>query len=143
MSAITRATAKWKIGDWCYYEHELHQVMAVDAQGRVDELSNGHIRGGGLDNRAWMVPVTLENKVISETVEAAKDEVHRASERLNLNWPDLAYKFRCLWIEFVDAVEDGEKEAWRPVEAFKQKLLDAIRKQKDVEVDGVPLFRRW
>lgn len=142
MSARERATAAWKVGDWCFWDHQLAQVTSVDAEGRVSELSNGFIRGGSLDNRPWIVPVTLQNKVIADSVAAAKDEVYKANGSRILNWPDIADRFRVMWIEYVDASEAGVAEAWKPVEEFKRALLEKLRDIRNEEVDGVRIFGR-
>lgn len=142
MTAQTRAKAKWKVGDWCYWDFQLSEVLQVDKEGRVSNLSNGYISGGAYDNRPSMVPVTLQNKVIAEAVEHAKEEVREAESGVGLNWPDIAREFEQLWLEYVDAAEAGVADAWKPVHDFKLALLQAIKNQRAVKIGNLRVFGR-
>src|SRR5258708_39555169 len=129
---------EFKVGMWLLYEHELFMVKNTTP---YLELTDGIIStcGGSIPGRCF--PLTLENKVIADTIHWYYDDLHRQTKGLNnFNWPRVADYFD---IKFCDACENSTKEniqkVYNDVKNFCRLALSEIQKSKDVVICGIML----
>jgi len=133
----------WKTGDWCFFEWKLGQIKETKNNG-VTEFSDGMFStsGHGLHDR--MFPLTMRNKIISDTFESYSSDIHAKGAR-NLNFPDIHRKLVDLWVEAMESKETKEEVELRKVYDKTRKFFDGIMSEcqelKYKEVEGIPLFR--
>ena len=92
----------WKVGDWAIRGYDIVQIIRVEPDGRVTDVSDGHFSYGSWDVRDMLRPFTLKNKSIAMTVDSKMDELHRHKRNNLLNFPDIARKAEELSIEIID-----------------------------------------
>lgn len=133
----------WKVGDWCFSEFQLKQIKEVHPERGVSSVTTGTIVSSGWNT--FCVPLSLEAKVWSESVEYWEDEIRRKEGGRNLNWPDLHRKFVELWEEGCAGLgteKAGTMQAHHnKVRDFARGVLDQLETSRSLQADGVPIFR--
>lgn len=132
---------EWKVDDWCFCEYKLQQIMEVDENGDVRDVSDGNFRHSGyLTDRCY--PVDMKVKRISEHVSYWRDKFHKLNHN-SLNMPDINRALVDKWCEMCDNREDLEK--WKELGAnlddFCEKIVAKVNGVKDDTVEGVMIFR--
>ena len=135
--------AKFSVGDWALFEHNIVQIKKTK-DNRVTSVSDGSIETGGWDLSDCLFPLTIEGKSCADWFHYHYIELHREEGSNKLNWPDLSRKIVDLWADTMLVLGDEEKtrasydkasEFFREV---KTKLADVRRL---TTTDGLKLFR--
>jgi hypothetical protein len=132
---------KWKVGDWCLFEHEVQQIKEMEGE-RVTSVSDGSfsLSGRDLTDRCW--PMSLAGKRAADYFEHESSALHR--EGGVVNWPDLARAI-CERFDAAMAVIDDEKRldaVYKSAAEFFKEIRERVREQQQTVVGGVRLFVR-
>jgi len=143
---------KWKVGDWCYHEYKLSRVERVNDNGEVTAVTTGYITtstGGKFD----VFPLTLRNKIVSESVEKLYNDISRGVSRNGLNWPHIHNYFCTHWESALNELRNYEdpplEKDEKRVNEIAEVLYDTLKdfnnqlddKYENTSVNGVRLFR--
>lgn len=123
---------KIKKGDWVIYDREIVHIMETEPH---LEYSTGIIRG----SNAWrdgMRPLTLQNKVIAQSMEHYYDKLRELDGSASFNFPDISRYFSSLALEAIDGDAADCSAAYKKAQEFVQ----AAHGYQKV-IDGVRLFR--
>lgn len=119
-------------GDWCIYDLEIVQIMATEP---YVEYSTGFIRGGNA-TRGNLRPLTLQNKVIIESMDSYYERLRDMDGSVGFNSPDISRYFADLSRTAIDGDKKQSEAAFEKAQAF-------VRAARDYQkiIDGIALFR--
>ena len=150
---IIMTTRKWDVGDMCYHDFELCQVDKVEDDGKVSELTTGYVHKCTMDFRDEMLPVTIQNKLISEYYSNVSHDVHKMN--CGLNFPDIARYIEAHWHETCSGVKARSKEyvnkdyvsvnkylakRYAELDDFLSELREAV--SPTIQAHGVQIFSK-
>lgn len=130
-----------KVGDWCFCEYKLSQIMEMD-EGRITEVSDSMFRHSGHDLSDRCFPLSLMNCNISMCFQDMSDKIHSKGSN-SLNYPDIHRHLVELWVNACTNADVKEK-AQKLIEdgnKFIQEILDKCQSLNHLSVQGIPLFR--
>lgn len=146
----TQAKREWKKGDWCYCYYDLYQIKGIDIDNYIS-ISTGYIEtSGDIDN---MFPVTMLNKLISETYRSNYDRISK-SKINGLNFPDINGHIEALWFDCMEEAQGLDRwndkdmkkaeiileKHYKILHDFVNNVLSIISKCRNSSVNGVRLF---
>ena len=132
----------YKRGDWVFYEFELVQIHRTE-NGQVKEIADdGWFTISGQDLSSGIVPLTLENKLISNEVKSVYDDLYKTSGTQHLNWPDIHSKFVDLWLVLCDKQAKKERVSYSCIHDLRDKIVAATETVNNICVDGIKLLRQ-
>jgi hypothetical protein len=134
---------KFKVGDWCYYEFELHQVKETE-EDRITSVSDGFALTGSHDISNYCFPVEMEVKKISDEVSNWYKDVRKAAGISNINYPQIHRKFVDLWRNICENRNNDKlyEKYWDELCTFGNDLLRKLRDMGLEEVDGIRILRQ-
>ena len=111
---------KWKEGDWAIRGYDVVQIKKVEKDGRVTDVSDGHFSLGSYDVRDTLRPLTLANKSIADSVNAAMWRLHRHKNNQGLNFPDIARQAEDFSVGIIDGTTAADVvwKFFREIEEF-------------------------
>ena len=125
----------YKVGDFAYHEFTLVQVVEVN-NGHVNLVDEGGIKCGGRDLEKEMVPLTIDNKVISENFHGIYD-VLQSKGSTGLNYPAFHREMEDMWYE---ACTNPDRSSELIAKATKF-VWDILSMQSNTQIEGIPLMR--
>jgi len=131
----------FKVGDWVFFEFELHQVQAVRDDGRVVELSDGLGYHAGYDLTDRCFAMTLPIKRISDAVRFQSDRIHREGMRV-LNFPDIHRWLVEMWVQACQAeIAANDARVRERLDTIGHFTNDVLQMQAMNTGYGFPLLR--
>jgi hypothetical protein len=124
---------QFRPGDWCIYEMDIVQIKKMEPH---VEYSNGIIAGSGRGLAQFFRPLTLENKVIAETMDHYYEKLRDMDGSAGFNFPDICRYFSDLVLDAIDGGDDACRAAYEKAKNFVRLANDCQK-----VIDGVHLFR--
>lgn len=137
IAVATPSTARFKVGDWVYFEFQLGQITKME-EDRVVGVTTGYIQTGGNDMGARCKPLSVPMKVVAGEYEKASSQLH-AEGSCGLNYPEIATWLVNAWLRACDHVDDNEALARDFLEL--REFVRAVLRKQDVDSGyGFSLF---
>jgi hypothetical protein len=133
---------KFKVGDWCFYEFELHQIKEMDGA-MVISVSNGNsTRFSNVDLTKDCFPLTIPIKLVSEEAMDRLNTISQAGGN-RVNYPDLHTKVVSIWSEICNNIDNNEIAGRHKSELsqFTKVVIEEINKTKNTTVFGVEIYK--
>lgn len=125
----------WKAGDWVVFDLQIGQIKDLRDSGGATFSDGICETSGHLADR--FRPLTLRNKVITETFDFYYGKLRELNGEAGFNYPDISSYFAELSRIAIDADQEGERAAYEKAQQF----VCAARDYTPV-IDGIGLFRR-
>lgn len=135
----------YKIGDWCFFEFDLYQITEIK-DGQIRGITDGTIdMGGNLTSRC--VPLTLNNKRVSDFVMDEYIGTRRTAGGTNINLAEIKNEFVKYWIELCDLINtEGPRHEYSVMinvfRGFVDELRSKILELQDKEINGIKILSR-
>jgi hypothetical protein len=128
----------YKKGDWVFCEFKLQEILEVE-ENRVTSVHDGWFEMGSLDLSDRCFPLTVRNKVISDSFKNFSDQVH-AIRNNGLNYPDINRYLISKWVDCCEETNDEKiQKVYIEIEEFIDKLKDI---HLDLKINGINVFRQ-
>jgi hypothetical protein len=128
----------FKVGEFIFCEFKLQEINEMEGE-RVTSVHDGWFEMGSRDLSDRCFPLTIRNKVISETFQGFSDKIH-AINNAGLNYPDIARYFVLKWVECCNGASDDKiKLIYDEVQNFINTVKE--KSNHEVIVNGVSVFR--
>ncbi len=132
---------KFKKGEWCFFEFELHQIKKLHA-GRISEVSTGIVTQASYDLYDRCFPLNADIKIKSDQVALWKSKI-KALEANSLNWPDIHEEFTRIWMELCNITPKALKTAtvYQELADFSNSIIKQVENMRYEKANGVKIFR--
>lgn len=112
--------------------------------GRITTVSDGYVSYESHDLSDRCYPLTLHGNLISESYRAVLKELSDIGGCLNLNFPGICHELVCRWCECMERQDDDleVKDNMTALEGFTGAIRAAVKKAREMEVQGIKLFRQ-
>jgi hypothetical protein len=131
---------KWKVGDWCFYEFNLHQIKEV-SNGYIKEVTDGSFCTSGSNLNECAFAMELRIKSISDSVEYWSQKLHTELKN-GANFPDIHRFLVQKWVEACHATtKEQTTKVLREVADFSTTMIRKFEDFKYEQVSGVRLMR--
>ncbi len=130
----------FKVGDWCFCEWELKQITKIE-NNKILETSDGSFsHGGNLTDRCF--PLDMKIKQISDSFEYYYKPIRDI--KLNINHPDIHWKFVDMWIEMCEHKDDKNflEIGYKNIENFQKDILEKIEQIKNMQLRDIYIMRQ-
>jgi hypothetical protein len=136
---------QFEIGDWIFFEFELVQIVNVDKEGCIKEVSDGitSISGKSLNN--YCHPLTRKNNTITIIFNYYFNQIKDVEAR-GLNFPDIKRYYADVWSKACSISENNADEKqlsdlYDCIQKFTNETLSKLNERKKDTINGVYLFR--
>jgi hypothetical protein len=129
----------FKVGDWCYCEFELSQIMEIE-NGRITDISTGYIRMGSHDLSDRCFPLDKNIKVISEEFQLYREKLHKDGS-VNLNYPRIHEWLVEKWVETCKDKPENVSIHYTELRRFYNEIVKFHEEMKSKTVEGINVFK--
>jgi hypothetical protein len=133
---------KFKVGDWCYYEFELHQVKETE-EDRITSVTDGYFETGNRDHSKYCFPVDMKIKTTSDEALTWYRDICKEAKLSNINNPGIRGRLVDIWVKLCENKDNDKeyKKYWTELQSFGNQVISKIRDINHEQIDGIRIIR--